>query len=356
MKLSGVQVTLSDGSKIKVDLDQDLPDYVTLVDQSSIDNAKVSGRNVRIMPGRIEGPLVIDYTDAKQIRPRLNFTGSGMMNSSLISMTAGEFALKLIGAADTPSWDYSTHGDFSVLSGAPGAYGILVCDKAFFTLRNVYLEGLDIALRLTGAQICTFDNLVANWNRVGVELIQDETTPFNSIEIRSGRIGGNTVVGMRGGQIASMKMHADVQANGTMGDNETGGLDLHFGTKLTPGGYNFALDHAPGLNWNGGWAEANKGGYVARLTNDGAGVITHNITGIPFANVGAAAYVQHHFVVRNTRGGRTILNLNCCSFSGENDYVPDASREYVDADEATEVICRGCSFGSTVEQGTLHNV
>ncbi len=334
--------------------------------QKAINEKLDIGSHVRISGGTIpvRAPIVVDYSDAQFNSPRINFSGEGNESTYLMSSAPGQHALKVFGGPGEGQVNQGVYSDFQILRGADSALGMSIVNTAGIKLNNVTLYGL--GLYLEGTQISTFENVHFKFGEIGVLLKQPDkfVTPFDSLSWNQCGFMGKRW-GMQGGQIANMclfqsRVEGCGLASGSSGPGGTssgvpghGGLDLHFGT--IPGTSHFALDWGPGLNMAYGWVENNCGEADVILTNDGTSTMVHTITGVPFSRVGKNNWSTNCIKVRNPNGGRTILNLQGCAFAGFNDYQPDESRQYVDADDGTEVICDGCTFASKIEQGKFKN-
>ncbi len=321
-------------------------DYGTL--QQALTYARTVGGDVKLPAGThsVASTLTIDYTVQTQepvTQPLgVNFTGDGAHNT-VISKTGGiGTALDITGGTGVASHVYTEVGRFSV-TGA-GTTGIKLKNLAFANFGHMTIQGVTTCLNLESVLSCQFENIVVANATTGVTAAKG--TGFSDINANywdncTFRLLSNVAYG--GGDHSGIYFNAvNVEGCGTMANAATGGFDLTFD----------GAEGSVGLVVNGGYFEGNKGGWDINLTNTGIEYVTHVLTGVNFNRNSATDYVTNN--IRSV--GKNRIVLIGCTFDHFNGYTPNAGRLYVNQDADTQVICIGCKFKSSTEQGTLRNL
>ena len=337
-----------------LDFDCDLTGTTTCTTtlQSAVDYSRSVGGNLWLNHGRYKtnGVVTVDYstlTNVPTVQPyQINITGEGAGNTVFINALAANYALQVTGAAGIASHENTVLRDFS-FGGIPTSNGMYVFDVAFTKLENIGFYGLNIGLKLTSVLSSEFENLYFYYCVVGVDLVPGGFSQINATEWNNCRWALCSSTAVAGGPATQINFNScNVEGCGTHADAATGGINLTF----------TGAEGEVGASFDGCYFENNAGGWDVRIENTGTHSLTHTFKNCNFQRVSGSNFVTNNILAYCSGGGSNTLVFIGCTFSGYNDYVPDAGRLYVNLGTGTTAVCIGCSFDSTVEQGTLANL
>ncbi|MBS1831237.1 MAG: hypothetical protein JST65_00910, partial [Acidobacteria bacterium] len=269
--------------------------------------------------------------------------GDGAASSILISGTAGQYALELIGGTAMDAHGYEVHRDFSVMAGTPGTNGIKIFNKAFTGLENVTLQGHNTGLRLESVLSSKFTNVTCMNNAVyGAQVLKGAGfSGINANTFDSCNFESNVVMGFFGqaNMTDASFINCNFENNGRHGQPSEGGCGLVF-----DGG-----EAGVGATFMGGYFESNGGGADLFLTNTGANYVTVVLVGVSFNRNIAARYVTNCI---QTAGKIRLVTIGC-AFRSYNGYTPDVSRKYIAGDAALIWEDYGSVMQDAVERPTV---
>lgn len=268
--------------------------------------------------------VVIDAPNVAEPGTAVAIIGDGAASSILISGTAGQYALELIGGTATDSHGYEVHRDFSVMAGTPGTNGIKIFNKAFTGLENVTLQGHNTGLRLESVLSSKFTNVTCMNNAVyGAQVLKGAGfSGINANTFDSCNFESNVSMGFLGqaNMVDCTFINCNFENNGRFGQPSEGGAALVF-----DGG-----EGGVGATFVGGYFESNRGGADLFLTNTGSNYVTVVLIGVSFNRNVAATYTTNCI---QTSGKIRLITIGC-AFRSYNGYVPDVSRKYIAGDAA----------------------
>ena len=275
---------------------------------------------------------------------RTDIVGQGRGNTVLFNMTASKYGMSITGGTGVQAHGHDTVRDIG-FGGVSTSYGLYVFDKAYTQFVRLGFWGLAQGTVLESVLSSAFDSCLWNSNVIG--LILKTGTGFsevNAVTFRQCIWGANTGLGIQGfANQTQLSFHGgSIEGNGTMGNSSTGGAVFTF-----DGGQG-----AAGVTFEGTYFENNAGGADVTLNNTGSNTVTCTFVGCNFNRISSTNYVTNNILAT----GNINIVLVGCSFTGYNSYAASAGRLYVNAGAGVTVTCIGCSFGSSLEQGTLTNV
>lgn len=291
--------------------------------------------------------LTLDFTgitgEPAQDPLGVELQGYGTRNTILNGSVAGQYALTILGGVGVACHTYNKISDLSISRTTLGANGLKLYNICFGKYADMTLQSLNVALDLESTISTVFDNLIIANNVIGVAASRGSGFSDPNANYFTGcKFRLNSSVAYVGGPHSGIYFDAvNVEGNGTVGNANSGGLDLTF----------LGTFGSQGLSINGGYFEGNMGGFDIRLTNLGSKRITHTIKGVCFNRIDVANFVTNNVV----SVGKNIIHFDSCSFEGLNNYVPNASRQYVSGDADTVFIFTNCVFASPIESVGLFN-
>ena len=320
--------------------------------QAAVTYSRTVGGNLWLNHGqyKVAGVVTVDYSTIAATpvtQPyQINITGEGAGNTVLINALAANYALQITGASGIASHENTVLRDFS-FGGLSTTNGLYVYDVAYTKLENLGFYGLNIGLKLTSVLSSEFANLYFYYCTVGTTLVPGGFSQINATEWNNCRWSFCSSTAVAGGPVTQMNFNScNIEGCGTFGNSGTGGINLTFN-----GG-----EGEVGASFDGCYFENNAGGWDVSIVNTGTHALVHTFKNCNFQRVSGSNYVTNNVAAYCSGGGSNTLVFIGCSFSGYNTYTPDAGRLYVNLGTGTTAICIGCSFDSTVEQGTLANI
>ncbi|MEH6721284.1 MAG: hypothetical protein V7704_20595 [Aurantimonas endophytica] len=273
------------------------------------------------------------------------FFGQGSSATTVLGPVGG-YAFQIVGGTGVASHIYGDVSGVSFGSPSGGAsYGLRMFQCAFISVKDLTFSGLAGGMLLESTLSAEFENITFNSNAIGVSAIKGAGfAQPNALHWKSCRWRLNSTLGYSGGGA-----HHNVtfeggsfEGNGTHGVSGTGGVHLNFD----------GTEGRTGANFHGVYFEGNYGEADVLLNNTAGVPVTHTFLGCNFQRISPTQYTTNFIKAL----GRHRIVLIGCSFDGYNSYPESSARKYVDYDPAlTEVICIGCTFGSSTAQGTLQN-
>ncbi len=326
--------------------------------QKAVDYSRSVGGTLWLNHGKYKmvGPVIVDYstlTDIPAAQPyQVNISGEGAGNTVLISTLTTAYAMEITGpgTATIGSTQVTVIKDFSLsnVSGSGATFnGLRLYSIAGTKVENIGFYGLHIGLELTSVLTSQFQNLYYYYCNAGVVLTSGGFSQANALNWTSCHWGFCSEVAMGGGLVTQMNFTScTIEGCGTQADSGTGGINLAFtGTQ-----------GEVGASFDGCYFEGNAGGWDVRIENTGTNPLTHTFKNCNFQRISAANFVTNNVMAYCSGGGHNILVFIGCSFTGYNDYAPDAGRLYVNLGTGTTAVYIGCTWSSSIEQGTAANL
>lgn len=280
-------------------------------------------------------PVTIDLSGNTQEpmddQKRPSLRGAGPGSTVIKGNAAGQYALTVMGAPGVASHSYQTIGDFSIGRTVLNANGLKLKNLVFVHVQNMEIQSCDIGLDLESVLSSKFDNLVLQYNRIGMTgekgtgFSDTNANVFNATKWRenvelASQYGPTSLLSVYGGS---------TEGNGTQGQANQGGHDLFF----------TGAEGGVGANFDGHYFEGNKGGFDVRLTNAGTDYVTHIFKACIFNRISSTAFVTNHI----QSVGKNRIVFDSCDFRSMNTYVRAAGRQIVAGDADTVFVFINCT-------------
>lgn len=320
--------------------------------QVMLDIAKMDSSPARIAAGAFKvtnaaGPaLSLDLStlasEPVNSRSRPNIMGEGIGATVILGQSAAQYAMKVNGGTGVASHHYTIIS--GITFGGASARGLHLFNSAFVALRDLAFQGLDIGLNLESCLSSTFDHLDFRSNEVGLNLATGAGfSGINAVAFNKCTFALNSALAVQGSARSTNIAFRDCnfEGNGEFGNAWAGGAVLTFD----------GSQGRVGATFDNCYFESNYGGFDVQLVTTGSGIVTHVFRNCTFNRSDPASYVTNNIASY----GKNRIVLIGCTFTGYNGYVPNSGRPYTFDNGATEWICIGCAFDSTLEQGKLFN-
>lgn len=316
-----------------------LTDYANL---SSLITSVLSGTLAYIPAGAYAtAPVTLDLSGNTQEpmddQKRPSLRGAGAGSTVIKGNTAGQYALTVVAAAGVSSHSYQVIGDFSIGRTVLNANGMKLKNFAFIQVQNMQLQSMDTGLYLESVLSSKFDNLVLQYNRIG--MLGAKGTGFSDVNA-NGFYGckwrENTELAAQYGDTSGLNVYGgSTEGNGTQAQVDQGGW------LITVTG----AEGGVGANFDGHYFEGNKGGFDVRITNGGADYVSHIFKGCIFNRISSTAFVTNHI----QSVGKNRIVFDSCDFRALGTYARNAGRQIVSGDANTIFVFRNCSGLSNID-------
>lgn len=293
--------------------------------------------------------ITLDYRDATgdvHADPRnVKIRGETMGTSVLRNLTTGP-AITIIGDdAASNGWGAIVYSGVEGLTFS-GGRGLRAQEIAFTNFKDLMFRNCIVGMDLESVLSCEFERIYATGGVNAVQFYKGGGfSDHNANKYRSCEFRLGTGVAMSGGPSSGLWCDdLTIQGWGTHGNLNTGGMDLTFSGE----------EGGVGLDLSSAYFELNGGGFDIRLTNLGARMVTHTITGANFNRISQAKHVKNNIVLA---GGPQRLRLIGCNFDHYGDYVPSPDRQKIAYNPAVHQIIfdDGTYFGSPIDSVGLIN-
>lgn len=260
----------------------------------------------------------------------VDIMGAGKRSTVFVKYGSGTDPLFDWSANDNILETYSNFKSFTIIGTGKAHHGIRATKCARFEVSDVYIGGCDRAIDNQGALIWYGQGLTLQGNNYGLYTTRAATSAGgyiypNLISLRDSHVCFNTAFGVYG-EFANgfMSRNVDYEANGTAGNQDTGGV-IFKQTHIEAG--------VGVISFDGGWFEGN---YGWAFTMDSA----NNVTSLSITNVPFIA----------TEAGRAVRVLNARSVNMQNVMaVSPADTVSITADHFS---IQNCTISKLIEGST----
>jgi hypothetical protein len=264
-------------------------------------------------------PCVLDYSSkSSRWQNLINIVGAGPAS---VQVTASGSAFHYAGKIGYPESHFELSGMRIVGSGLQGV-GLDIDVAAFFSIRDVVIEGFDTNFRTRDAEQFQVEDVCSRWGNHGMELrgAAGSSDP-NSILLTNVAVANNIKTGITGTHLNALTMKGgSVQYNGLIGSATD-----EYGFNIIDAGSGYGTVEFLGVAFEG---NGGLGDLVVDQYKDQS-IVSLDRCGFTRTSIWAPkGYGKNHVALRGNKKTHLLLSGN--EYMHGLGYVPSAARPYFD--------------------------